>query len=117
MVIYNIYFLFGQRNFSRVRGWRAEDNFGFRIADFEFEGLTIVDCGLGIETRVSGVRRRAVEGVENVEIVKAVEDVEGNASVWNSGILECWVDEAESQLDFLLFLLGERILSSGKYDL
>ena len=82
MVTYNIYFLFGQRNFFRGRGWRAEDN-------CEFEGLTIVDCGLGIETRVSGVRRRAVEGVENVEIVKAVEDVEGNASVWNSGILEC----------------------------
>jgi hypothetical protein len=45
------------------------------------------------------------------------EVVEGNASVWNSGVLECWADEAESQLDFLLFLLGERMLSSGKYDL
>ncbi len=76
--------------------------------------MSIADWGLKQGCQVSGVRRRAVEAVE---IVKAVEDVEGNASVWNSGILECWVDEAESQLDFLLFLLGERILSSGKYDL
>ncbi len=51
-----------------------------------------------------------MEVVEIVKAVEIVEDVEGNASVWNSGILECWVDEAESQLDFLLFLLGGKDL-------
>ena len=43
-----------------------------------------------------GERRSSKLKGEIVEVVETVEDVEGNASVWNSGILECWVDEAES---------------------
>ncbi len=46
------------------------------IADFEFEGLSIEDWGLKQGCQVSGVRRRAVEGVESVESVKIVEGVE-----------------------------------------
>jgi hypothetical protein len=104
-----------------VGGWRSGPA-GLEVGG---KGKIIANCGLriadcGFKSKETGVRRSSKlkgEIVEAVEIVKIVEDVEGNASVWNSGILECWVDEAESQLDFVLFLLGERMLSSGKYDL